>query len=95
MALGVPPESGKCHTFGARLVPYLLAPILTAAISLRPVTVDNRGEMGGRVASPTFVGRVEELQALGAARRRAVDGEPGVVLVGGEAGVGRPAWSPN
>jgi DNA-binding CsgD family transcriptional regulator/tetratricopeptide (TPR) repeat protein len=45
--------------------------------------------MGGRVASPTFVGRVQELQTLEAARRRAVDGEPAVVLVGGEAGVGK------
>jgi predicted ATPase len=45
--------------------------------------------MGGRVASPTFVGRVEELQALEAARSRAADGEPAVVLVGGEAGVGK------
>jgi len=45
--------------------------------------------MGGRVASPTFVGRVEELQVLEAARRRAADGEPAVVLVGGEAGVGK------
>jgi DNA-binding CsgD family transcriptional regulator/tetratricopeptide (TPR) repeat protein len=39
--------------------------------------------------SPTFVGRVEELQSLEAARRRAADGEPAVVLVGGEAGVGK------
>jgi DNA-binding CsgD family transcriptional regulator len=45
--------------------------------------------MGGRVASPTFVGRVEELQVLEAARRRAADAEPAVVLVGGEAGVGK------
>jgi predicted ATPase len=45
--------------------------------------------MGGRVASPTFVGRVEELQLLEAARVRAADGEPAVVLVGGEAGVGK------
>jgi predicted ATPase len=45
--------------------------------------------MGGRVASPTFVGRVEELHLLEAARRRAADGEPAVVLVGGEAGVGK------
>jgi len=45
--------------------------------------------MGGRVASPTFVGRVEELELLEAARRRAADGEPAVVLVGGEAGVGK------
>jgi DNA-binding CsgD family transcriptional regulator/tetratricopeptide (TPR) repeat protein len=45
--------------------------------------------MGGRVASPTFVGRVEELELLESARRRAADGEPAVVLVGGEAGVGK------
>src|ERR687898_1433061 len=50
---------------------------------------DNPGEMGGRVASPTFVGRVEELELLEAARLRAADGEPAVVLVGGEAGVGK------
>jgi predicted ATPase len=45
--------------------------------------------MGGRMASPTFVGRVEELQTLDAARVRAADGDPAVVLVGGEAGVGK------
>jgi DNA-binding CsgD family transcriptional regulator/tetratricopeptide (TPR) repeat protein len=45
--------------------------------------------MGGRMASPTFVGRVEELQVLEAARRRAATTEPAVVLVGGEAGVGK------
>jgi DNA-binding CsgD family transcriptional regulator len=45
--------------------------------------------MGDRVASPTFVGRIEELLALEAARRRAADGEPAIVLVGGEAGVGK------
>src|SRR5215207_7566947 len=45
--------------------------------------------MGGRVASPTFVGRVEELQTLEAARVRAADGDPAVVLVGGYAGVGK------
>jgi predicted ATPase len=40
-------------------------------------------------SSPTFVGRLEELQILEAARGRAADGEPAVVLVGGEAGVGK------
>jgi predicted ATPase len=45
--------------------------------------------MGGRVQSPTFVGRIEEFQTLEAARRRAVNAEPAVVLVGGEAGVGK------
>jgi DNA-binding CsgD family transcriptional regulator/tetratricopeptide (TPR) repeat protein len=45
--------------------------------------------MGGRVASPTFVGRVEELSVLEAAQGRAANGEPAVVLVGGEAGIGK------
>jgi DNA-binding CsgD family transcriptional regulator/tetratricopeptide (TPR) repeat protein len=63
--------------------------LLTAAVSLRLVTRDNPGEMGGRVASPTFVGRLGELELLEAARGRAADGEPAVVLVGGEAGVGK------
>jgi DNA-binding CsgD family transcriptional regulator/tetratricopeptide (TPR) repeat protein len=45
--------------------------------------------MGGRVTSPTLVGRVQELQTLDAARRRAADADPAVVLVGGEAGVGK------
>jgi DNA-binding CsgD family transcriptional regulator len=45
--------------------------------------------MGGRVASPIFVGRVEELELLEAARRRAADADPAVVLVGGEAGIGK------
>jgi DNA-binding CsgD family transcriptional regulator/tetratricopeptide (TPR) repeat protein len=40
-------------------------------------------------SSPTFVGRVEELLTLEAAKGRAADGEPAVVLVGGEAGVGK------
>jgi predicted ATPase len=82
---------------GIRHLPYADAPrlpifgrcLFTGAVSLRPVTRDNPGEMGGRVASPTFVGRIEELQTLEAARRRAANGEPAVVLVGGEAGVGK------
>ena len=45
--------------------------------------------MGGRVVSPTFVGRVEELDVLEAAMVRATNSEPAVVLVGGEAGVGK------
>jgi predicted ATPase len=40
-------------------------------------------------SSPTFVGRVEELRLLEAAKGRAANGEPAVVLVGGEAGVGK------
>jgi DNA-binding CsgD family transcriptional regulator/tetratricopeptide (TPR) repeat protein len=45
--------------------------------------------MGGRVVSPIFVGRVEELHVLEAALGRATNSEPAVVLVGGEAGVGK------
>ena len=45
--------------------------------------------MGGRVVSPTFVGRIEELDVLEAALVRATNSEPAVVLVGGEAGVGK------
>jgi DNA-binding CsgD family transcriptional regulator/tetratricopeptide (TPR) repeat protein len=63
--------------------------LLTGVVSLRPVTRDNPGEMGGRVASPTLVGRVEELELLEAARVRAAKGELAVVLVGGEAGIGK------
>jgi DNA-binding CsgD family transcriptional regulator/tetratricopeptide (TPR) repeat protein len=40
-------------------------------------------------ARPTFVGRAEELELLEAASVRAADGDPAVVLVGGEAGVGK------
>src|SRR5215203_400671 len=45
--------------------------------------------MAGRVSSPTLVGRVEELQVLDAARVQAANGGSAVVLVGGEAGVGK------
>jgi DNA-binding CsgD family transcriptional regulator len=45
--------------------------------------------MGGRVVSPAFVGRIEELDVLEAALGRATNSEPAVVLVGGEAGVGK------
>ena len=41
------------------------------------------------MASPTFVGRIDELKTLEAARGRAANGEPAVVLVGGEAGIGK------
>jgi DNA-binding CsgD family transcriptional regulator/tetratricopeptide (TPR) repeat protein len=70
-------------------VPYLWSLAATAAISLWSDAGDNPGEMGGRAQSPTFVGRVEELQILEAARKRAADADPAVVLVGGEAGVGK------
>jgi tetratricopeptide (TPR) repeat protein len=54
-----------------------------------PAERDNPSVMGGRVASPTLVGRVEELGVLEAAQGRAANGEPAVVLVGGEAGIGK------
>jgi DNA-binding CsgD family transcriptional regulator len=73
----------------ARRIHILLGGFRAAAVSLRPVARDNHREMGGRVSSPTFVGRVEELRVLEAARVRAANAEPAVVLVGGEAGVGK------
>jgi predicted ATPase len=45
--------------------------------------------VGSRASSPAFVGRLEELQILEAANRRAANGEPAVILVEGEAGVGK------
>jgi DNA-binding CsgD family transcriptional regulator/tetratricopeptide (TPR) repeat protein len=89
MALRRPPRIGHVPHVDARRFPIFGGGLFTAAVSLWPVARDNPREMGGRVASPTFVGRVEELQTLEAARRRAVDAEPAVVLVGGEAGVGK------
>src|SRR5215208_3287864 len=74
---------------GARLFPILGGCLLRPPFPSGRSRGDNPGEMGRRVASPTFVGRVEELELLEAARVRAADGEPAVVLVGGEAGVGK------
>ena len=45
--------------------------------------------MGGNLVSPVLVGREAELAALEAALESAVAGEPAVVLLGGEAGVGK------
>jgi predicted ATPase len=45
--------------------------------------------MGRTMVSPVFVGRDAELAALTAALDAAVAGEPAVVLVSGEAGVGK------
>src|SRR5690606_29883882 len=50
--------------------------------------MDNGG-VARRVSSPHLSGRAEELRLLNAALRRADDGEPGVVFVGGEAGIGK------
>jgi DNA-binding CsgD family transcriptional regulator/tetratricopeptide (TPR) repeat protein len=45
--------------------------------------------MGGRVSSPIFVGRAEELERLETARVGATNFTPALVLLGGEAGVGK------
>jgi DNA-binding CsgD family transcriptional regulator len=45
--------------------------------------------MPGRISSSTFVGRGEQLSGLTSAYRRAVAREAAVVVVGGEAGVGK------
>jgi DNA-binding CsgD family transcriptional regulator len=45
--------------------------------------------MSERVSSPSFVGRAEELGLLAAVLERAGAGAPGIVLIAGEAGVGK------
>ena len=42
-----------------------------------------------RVTSATVIGRREELAAIGAAVASARSGQPRIVLVGGEAGIGK------
>jgi hypothetical protein len=88
---GVRPESGTFPTQRSP-APHLLAPTPYGRRPLRPVAEDDPGEMGGRVAGLTFVGRGEELQTLDSVRGRAADGEPAVVLVGARLASARPAW---
>ncbi|HSL33581.1 MAG TPA: AAA family ATPase, partial [Candidatus Limnocylindrales bacterium] len=45
--------------------------------------------MAGRLSSPILVGRASELAVLDAALGRSVDGESSVVLIGGDAGLGK------
>lgn len=47
------------------------------------------GAVPRRVSSPIFVGRVAERAALSEALDRAAAGQPGIVLISGEAGVGK------
>ena len=47
------------------------------------------GDAASRPAARVFVGRAEELSELHAALRRAAAGRPGMLLVAGEAGVGK------
>jgi hypothetical protein len=56
---------------------------------------DLREDNGGMGRQVGFVGRRQELGRLEAALARAVDGQPAVVLIGGEAGSARPGWSPS
>ena len=53
----------------------------------------NNPRMVGRVASPTFVGRRHELDRVEAAMAAAREGRPAVVLIAGEAGVGKTRFS--
>ena len=46
-------------------------------------------EMSARLSSPILIGRVPEMATLEEALGRAEDGAPVVVLVGGEAGIGK------
>jgi hypothetical protein len=45
--------------------------------------------MSTRISSPNFIGRRAELEQARAALIRAADGEPGPILVSGEAGIGK------
>jgi DNA-binding CsgD family transcriptional regulator/tetratricopeptide (TPR) repeat protein len=46
-------------------------------------------DMSARVSSPIFIGRLHELATLNDALGRAESGDPAIVLVGGEAGIGK------
>ena len=45
--------------------------------------------MTARVSSPLFIGRAAELDQLDRALARAASGTPSIILVGGEAGIGK------
>src|SRR5689334_6018395 len=45
--------------------------------------------MTARVSSPVFIGRASELEQLERAVSRAASGTPSIILVGGEAGIGK------
>jgi predicted ATP-dependent serine protease len=46
-------------------------------------------EMSARLSSPVLIGRLPEMATLGDALDRSDAGMPAVVLVGGEAGIGK------
>src|SRR4029079_14135632 len=51
------------------------------------------GRVVRRISSPVFVGRVQELALLDAALDAAEQGEPGIILVGGDAGIGKTRFA--
>src|ERR1700753_2830999 len=57
-------------------------------MALAPLSVDTWG-MRSRLTSSHFVGRAGELAELQAAFDRAASGQPGLVLIGGDSGVGK------
>src|ERR1700760_4680444 len=57
-------------------------------MALAPLSVDTWG-MRSRLTSSHFVGRAGELAELQAAFDQAASGQPGLVLIGGDSGVGK------
>src|SRR4029079_6774053 len=51
------------------------------------------GRVVRRISSPVFVGRVQELALLDVALDAAEKGEPGIILVGGDAGIGKTRFA--
>ena len=64
----------------------VVAPLLDRGGARPP---DIIGGMARRLSSPVFIGRTDELMTLLATARAADAGRPSIVLVGGEAGVGK------
>jgi DNA-binding CsgD family transcriptional regulator/tetratricopeptide (TPR) repeat protein len=67
----------------------LISIAYTGSVLFETAPGRNIGVVARRVSSPTFVGRVAERAALSEALERATAGQPGVVVIGGEAGVGK------
>jgi DNA-binding CsgD family transcriptional regulator/tetratricopeptide (TPR) repeat protein len=68
------------------------APAVTSITSRRRMQVGDTGvgeAVGGRVSSPQFVGRTEQLEVLKAAFDQVTKGRTTTVLIGGDAGVGK------
>src|SRR5437763_15795081 len=65
-----------------------LAPLTVTGIG-PPLGICEDPRVAARGSSPVFVGRAGELARLEAMLDRAAAGHPGVVVIGGEAGVGK------